>query len=339
MKTFGQIAHVMGGMTAVERSMGRFMRAPDEHPGGGEAAPAGEAATESNPNDMPGVEAPVEVQTDLAAELEKEFGQVESPATEETGEQGEGDPAPEGDKPTEKPESQKRFDELTAKAREAEREAEDAKREAEYWRKKAEGEAKPKGEEEAPKDPDAKPDPANFEYGEADPLYHEAIARHAAREEFREQQKVAETKAQLAELDAKWKANVAKAVDKYPDFDEVVVKGGKEAKWACSPLMTLGISDSDVGADIAYHLATNPAEALRIYHMDPLGQAREFGRLEGRFMNAGEKKEPPRVVTKAPPPPSSLARGSGGKFATPADTDDFASFERSADAMLGDSNG
>lgn len=268
--------------------------------------------------------------------LEKEFGE-DPPATEtepapagEAGEptEGEGKPDDEGDQ--DENSVQKRINEATAKQREAERRASEAERTAESFRERLE--KLEKGESAAP-DPNAEPDPANYEFGEADAKFIADTATFHAKTAFREEAEAARVAAEYAQLDAKWQGEVAKAVETYPDFNEVVIEGADNNTWAASEVIALGLRDSEVGTDIAYHLAKNPDESKKIYKMHPLLQARKFGELEGRFLaeRAAKAPPPPPKPSSAPKPPSNLARGAGGRFETPDDTDDFASFDAKHD--------
>ena len=128
----------------------------------------------------------------------------------------------------------------------------------------------------------------------------------------------------------------------YPDYEELVTKGADEGKWACSPVVALGIKVSEQGPRVAYHLAKNPEESLRIAQMTPLEQAREFGKLEYKMElehggkskaveSGGDPKPNPAPRAPAPIP---TVRGSGGRFQAPADTDDFAAFEARADEVI-----
>ena len=94
-----------------------------------------------------------------------------------------------------------------------------------------------------------------------------------------------------------------------------------------TPVMALAMKTSEQGPDVAYFLASNPGESERIAALSPLEQAREMGRLEGRY--AYQETPSVRRVTNAPNPPTDLTRGGGGKFQTSADTDDFAAFDKS----------
>lgn len=92
------------------------------------------------------------------------------------------------------------------------------------------------------------------------------------------------------------KANDARS--RIPDFD---------AAWdtmLANPLSEVGfefLAESEKGAEIAYHLGKNPAEARRIYQLDPVRQAVEFARIEGRLSAPAVRK-----VSQAPTPPPTL---------------------------------
>jgi hypothetical protein len=311
-------------MTPAEISKGRFMRSPDGHPDGG-AAPA--PAPAPSPAPAPEPEA-------TAESLDAEF----APAPEggsNTDDTGAPAPAPQPE-PEPKPEGasvEERIGALTAAQREAERQAAEARREADELRRKYEPAP---SQEQQPSAEGQAPDPSKYEFGEADPKFIADTARFHAKMEFQEQAAQAETRAQIADMEAKWQGEIAKpeVIEKYPDFDEKVTKGAESGSWDCSPLMALGIKQSPVGPDVAYHLATNTADASRIAKLSPIEQALEFGRLEGKFMHAPKADKQPVTTTSAPPPPPARARGAGGQFAVQADTDDFAAFDKMADGVL-----
>ena len=233
--------------------------------------------------------------------------------------------------------TQERIDELTAEARYQEREAE-------KWRKIAtDAGAAPDADGAGPVIPE-EPDPEQYPYGEHDAEYIRSKAKYDAKIEMLEEQAVATLRAETSLLEAKWSKTQAAALERYPDFKEKVVDSSD--KWPCSLVMAFGIKDSEVGADVAYEMATNVDEAARISKLSPLEQAREFGRIEQRHLDkaarrvrkaeqgANDDKPKPKVVTKAPEPPRRRVGGGGGSAETSADTDDFAAFERMADAKL-----
>jgi len=373
---------ILGPMTAMERARGRYMRAPD-HPGGdggqGGGNDGGSSGGDGSADGSGG--------DDTASRLAKEFGDdatgdadggdgsddgdgEEDLGSHDDGDDGDGDGSDgqgsdgegdgegddsgdgEGDgQPQNR--SEQRIKEHEAARREAERKASEATREAEKWRRIAEGAPQlPEAVAEGEKDPNAEPDPADFEFGAADPEYIAAKAEWGAINRLRAEGENARIMSELTGLEAKYQSGVPAALEKYPDYDDVVTKGaekkeGEDGFWPCPPIVALGIRDSEVGHEIAYHLAKNPSEASRIAALGNIEQAREFGRLEGKFMNSTPPKKAgddnkgdgngappaPRKRTAAPPPPkNNVARGSGGKFTTPADTDDFAAFDRAVDS-------
>jgi len=331
------VAHraLLGPMTGAERAAGRFLRAPDEHPA---AAPAAEApAAEENALAMPEVEVKAaEVPKEITAEdLEREFGGDPAPA-EPKAEEPKAEP--DGTKPKEE-ESAKPVEKSPA-VLEAEARANEAQRQADYWREQANKGAAPKEEAKPAVDPNAEPKAEDYEFGEADIKYITDLAKFSARQEFQQQHAESEQRAEFARLDANYQTNIAKATERLPDFDEKVTQSAKAGKWPCPPLIALGIRDSEVGPDIAYHLASNVPEAERIAALDPYLQARELGRLEARFMSEATarteaaKAPAPAKVSQAPTPPANLVRGAGGKFTVNADTDDFAAFDKAADKIL-----
>ena len=76
-----------------------------------------------------------------------------------------------------------------------------------------------------------------------------------------------------------WADQAGEARSKYTDFDTVVTA----EDLSITPSMARVIASSDLGADIAYHLGTNKAEAARIAQMSDLEMARNLGAIEARL--------------------------------------------------------
>lgn len=192
---------------------------------------------------------------------------------------------------------QERIDEITRARREAERERD-------YWREAA---AQVLHE---PLDADAYE--AGFDPYEAQTTGHERFLELNAEIERRVEAEVVERG---------WSTRQADFARVQPDYYEVL-----HGAWPCSAPMADAIRTSEAGAEVAYHLASNPDEARRIAAMTPLAQVREIGRLEarvGRGAGAGQT----RAVSGAPSP-APLGRGGGGRFKIDPATSDFAAFER-----------
>jgi hypothetical protein len=73
-----------------------------------------------------------------------------------------------------------------------------------------------------------------------------------------------------------------------------------------SAAMAEAIADSEIGPQLAYHLADNRELAARIASLSPVQAARELGKLEAKL-----SAPPPKPVTKAPPPPPKIAAAEG----------------------------
>lgn len=207
---------------------------------------------------------------------------VDVPDDEEGGEE---DPDAEPEEGKRRPRRSKpaseRIAELTARLREAERklEAKDDKTE-------------PAKEPEAPKAED-------FEFGEADPKYLDALTDYKIEKRDVERQKVDTARAEQQKVIDRIGAGVAKAEaeakEKYEDFDDriaeaIEARGGE----ALPPMLTVGIGISPVGADIIYRLATDDAASARLEKLARGGQATSkalalaLGEIEGEYLTEGD---------------------------------------------------
>ena len=96
-----------------------------------------------------------------------------------------------------------------------------------------------------------------------------------------------------AETEAAWQEQVAAARSTYPDWDKVV----NDPTVPIAPHVANLIKTSDMGAEVAYHLAANRADAARLSSLHPVDAAREMGRLEATLT-----APKPKTQTAAPPP-------------------------------------
>lgn len=207
-----------------------------------------------------------------------------------------------------------RIDELTRLRREAERDAE-------YWKAKALQAPEPKVETPEPKA--ERPDASQYDAGEFDPRYVEDLAAHMAEQAVKKHLDQFEQRNKQQSTDREWQSRLEQAAEALPDFEEKVLVGAQRGDWACSQEMGEALRVSDKGPELAYHLASNPAEAARLYRLSPALQLMELGKLEAKLTAPKAK-----TLTEAPTPiPQS--RGSGGKFQVDPDTDDFAAFDKS----------
>lgn len=255
----------------------------------------------------------------------------------ETGKEGDAKPAKGGKGKS----SAERIGDLTANWRSAQREADTQKSRAE--RAEAELAALKAGKSpltspgDTAKASEGAPDPSQFEYGELDPKYIAALARHETHQALKSAKAEDDQARQAAAADAKRQETAEKqdklvraGLELHDDFDEVVMQGAREGKWDLSPTLGELILDSEHGPSIAYALASDPTEAARVAKLSPSDQARFFGAQEAKFEAAkpsqGAGKTPPKTP-QAPPPPKT-PRGNSGQFQVGADSSDFAAVER-----------
>jgi hypothetical protein len=231
-----------------------------------------------------GAEAPevtVEVEAAEASEqveVVEQVEQVEDPAKKEKG-------------------VQKRINELTAARRAAE--AENAR----LMGLLEERQAPPQGDFIPPGYP---AEPALDSFDDYD-QYNRALVRWEAGRLLAERDHVSEqTKAQAAQKAtlSSHGARMEAAKEKYADLDEVFAEA---PQIAFNDSTFSAIVESDQSADIAYHLAKNPAEASRISALSPVKQIMEIARLEDKF-----KAAPAQVkrISQAPTPLNPIG-GSG----------------------------
>lgn len=182
---------------------------------------------------------------------------------------------------------------------------------------------------------DDEPDPEKFEYGSLDPAYLKAVRAYDKAQILKTVQASRQDEAaqrQAEELDQKFDAQVEALDAEVGDYVEKVVLGAQEKRWALSAELGALVKQSDVGAKIAYHLASNPAESIALFHKSPLEQAAWFGRKEAEFAAPTTKGKQP-AVSKADPPVENV-RGQAGKFAPNSATTDFAAFEKAHAHLL-----
>lgn len=233
----------------------------------------------------------------------------------------------------EKPKSkaQKRIEELAEKRRVAEKEAFDAQmRNLELERRLAALE-QGKQEQTATKSTvKPKPDPKDYDYGEVDNKYIDALVEHklsVERAKFQEEQGASEAQRKQAESVEHYKKRLAtissEGKRKFGDtYDKVVNTVDFPADVARD------ILDSDQGVDISFYLAKNIGKLREMTSMSATERAKTIGRLEERFSasaSAGKKR------TDAPSTPN--RRGKPAKKRQSADEakygpDDQDAFDR-----------
>ncbi len=147
-----------------------------------------------------------------------------------------------------------------------------------------------------------------------------AVAEHAVREVgvdmLTRQAAQAQEFATKAAHDA-WTEATADFRQKVPDFDAVA----HNPNVTVTPVMADAIRESSRGAEIAYYLGKNPAEAAQIAGLPPVSQATAIARLEARLSPGAAS------VSRAPQPVATLS-GRGGSAGRPLEDLDFEDYRR-----------
>lgn len=109
-----------------------------------------------------------------------------------------------------------------------------------------------------------------------------------------------------------------KASERYADFQAVVSNPALQI----NNEMAEFISESDLGADVAYFLGKNPMKAAQIAAMSPMKAARELTRIEAEIA-----ARPKATPSKAPEPITPVgSRGKASTSSLPSDDDDISTW-------------
>ena len=196
---------------------------------------------------------------------------------------------------------QKRIDELTRKAHEAEREAR-------YWREHAAGKQGAPSSQDAPKPARADfADDAAFMEALTDWKTDQKLSAHK-QQTAAERQQEAESRQSATRFEL-YQQRVADSAESLPDFAEVV----NASEVPVQPHVLESILDSEHGPALAYQLAKDPDALQRLNDMTPLQAAREIGRLEEKLGQPKAAATPTKRTTNAPAP-ITPGRGSNGQF-------------------------
>jgi hypothetical protein len=242
-----------------------------------------------------------------------------------------GDPEPEP-KPKKVNRFQERINELTAKAKEAERALQELKT----------AQAKPSEtpRQAAPKEEGPSPDMRNedgsdkYPLGEFDPQYIRDLTRHTIQEEqkvAREQEANERGERQNAEarqqLQSSWVEKLNPVAEKYDDYLEKTLSlesafDGLDPQY--SDYLVQTIKSLDHGPEVLYYFANNLDAAKAIIRGGPLSATLALGKYNALF--DGETRKEAKV-SKAPPPPQ-VNKGTKGRVTVAGDTDDLDAFSR-----------
>jgi hypothetical protein len=195
--------------------------------------------------------------------------------------------------PAEEP-VQKRINQLTWQARQAERERD-------FFRDQLQRQTPAKPEPVAAEGPKAAPKLEDFNFDEV--AYQAALTAHVTaeaarqvREEFRKEQEQLTQKQKVES----WRKRESEFAAKTPDYQDTayyapIPDGAAEI-----------IKDCENGPEIAYYLGKHPDEAKALHGLSEAAMARAIGRIEAKLEVPPAPVPAPKPVSKAPPPPPKI---------------------------------
>lgn len=245
------------------------------------------------------------------------------------------------ERPVEKPKKvnrvQERINELTARAREAERAL--AALQAEKQKQVEPAPQAPAAPVQGPAapDPEALNEDGSEKYplGQFDPDYIRDMARHTIETEWaRKEQEAAEQSQRQqieqarAEIQNGWVERLQPALEQHEDFLDKTMElesafDGLDPQY--SDYLVQTIKSLDHGPEVLYYFANNLDEAQKFVKMGPLNATLALGEINAMFKGQTRKAEP--KVSKAPPPPQ-VNKGTKTRTTVAADTDDLDDFEK-----------
>jgi len=255
------------------------------------------------------------------------------------------------DEESPKPKSrfQERIDQLTSKAREAEREAE-ALRQRREKLEKADQKVEKDTEQGTPSQKDSSaPDPSDlnadgsekYPLGEFDPNYVRDLARYtvqkemqAARVEEEERQRQEQIAKSQAELDSQWQEKVSEftKTEEAGDFTEKVATledTFKDVPPEYGNFLAQTIKSLDNGPRVLKYLADNLDEARHFANAGPLQAVLRLGELNTLFKKNDEEREKSvQRVSRAPVPPQVGTKGRAMTKTISPSTDNLDEFEK-----------
>lgn len=187
-----------------------------------------------------------------------------------------------------------------------------------------------------------RPDASKYQFGELDAKYIADVVKFETKavlaEEKAAQEKSRQEEAARLETE-KFNDNVKSTLDagaaEFDDFVDLVVKGGQTGKYDLADDTLQLAVESPVGAQVLYHLASNPKEASELA-AKPTERARAaaFGRLEAKFSAPAATEQPKPKIPKAQAP-IQQPRGAGGKFSVGYESSNFEEVEAKWNATRG----
>lgn len=259
----------------------------------------------------------IQAQVNAAADAARPVEAVEPDATPATPEPAaEPQPAKEDAAPALSDKERIAQEKVEARLAEITRQKHEAQREAEHYKKLHEQakQAQEQREQNANTPQPPKPDeyPTYDDYIEALTEYKaDALIQKRLNERDAQQRDEVQRREAHAQQDAAlkaWTAREEKVLSTLPDYKDVM----KAAENIEIPHHLVQIIfQSDIGPQVAYHLAKNPDLTGEISALDPLSAARAIGRLERQLQD--DHTDKPTPVPSAPHPLPKLRGASGAR--------------------------
>lgn len=241
------------------------------------------------------------------------------------------------DKPEEKPKKtnryQERINELTAKAREAERALQALQAERAKQNEAPRQQNTPVVANDGPT-PDDKNDDGSEKYplGEFDPGYIRDMARHtidtewaARKQQEAQEQAQREEQVQREALNSQWTEKLSAVTEQHDDFLDKTLElentfEGLDPQY--SDYLVQSIKSLDHGPEVLYYFANNLDEAQKFVQMGPFQATLALGEINSMFKGQTRKAT---KVSEAPVPPQ-VNKGTRTRTSVAADTDDLDAF-------------
>ena len=152
------------------------------------------------------------------------------------------------------------------------------------------------------------------EYYDARADYRLEVKLQEKEQKDREQTQRSQTQQESAQLAQSWDEKLEDARDKHDDYDDVL----ESSDVPVSPLMGRYFMESDIGAELAYHIAQRP-EYKKIANLPPLRQAAELGKIEDKVKAQLDKPKPKKPSSATAPPDPVKPKGTGKSEPTSKD--------------------
>ncbi|MRT30811.1 hypothetical protein [Herbaspirillum sp. CAH-3] len=166
-----------------------------------------------------------------------------------------------------------------------------------------------------------KNEPRREAFNGDDEAFVQAQIRHQAEKLAQEQLTERQQREAMERRNESFMEKVESAKERFPDFETVVMQ---DHSLPINEAMVEFIQESDVGPDLAYHLAKNRAQAEQISRMSPISAARALAKIESEIA-----ARPKAEKSNAPPPINPVGqRGRSASSNLPSDSDDMDTWAR-----------